>query len=431
MTAAALTLIWSSGSLAAENPTPLELLQEQETVLGELESAQGALHPDLVTPLQAMVDLLREQSEFERAAELQEQMLEVMQANAGEQSPDWIPSLKEMVAGRANSGATDGVDDLLRGLRILNAAQHDYPELIRTIELEAHWLMTEGAGTTGEQRVKSFLRAQQVLANQYALLIGEFFDKNDPMIIPWMYHATLNNYQLGEMIMFLCAFDDYSRRRLEAQIPGVYYYTVKLGNLDWIRDIGEHYSAVDDLEGQAMAKIYEADFVLRASRSEAFELYENARELLREAGVPEERIGLYFSRPQLIPTSRFYPTLEEAIGKQEADIAAWSPEQQGAAHVGTFRAWNESVPAVAMPVSDHVFWDSSSNYYQVIVELNISSAGRVSAVGVIDMEPEDEEFQRYVRRAVLSKRFRPAMVEGRGQSLRDVQMRVLIPRTEG
>ena len=431
ITVVALAMIWSPVSFAAENPTPLELVQELETVLSELESAQGPLHPDLVAPLQTMVESLREQSEFERAAEMQDRMLDVMLANVDEQSPGWIPSLREMVADQAISSATDGVDDLLRSLRILNAAKGDLPELIHMIELEAHWLMTGGAGITREQRNRSFMRAQEILANRYEYLIGELFEKNDPRIIPWRYHLAKNKHQLGELLTFEYGVDNRTRKSLEVQFPQFFYYELKLNSPSYLQDIGELFSVADDLEGQAMAKIYEADLTLPTSRSRAFELYGEAQEMLRAAEVPEERIRLYFSRPQLIPISRFHSTLEEAIAQQEADLAAWRPEQQGEIHIGTFSAWNETSPVLAAPDSDHVFWDSSSTYSELTVEFNISSAGRTSSVGFLDEEADDEEIRRRVRRVVLSKRFRPAMVEGRGQRLRDVQMRVLLPGPEG
>lgn len=429
LTAATLAL-WVSGGFAASDEDWLEQMQAQELLLTELESTRGPLDPELVAPLQTMIELMREQSEFERAAELLDRLLAVMETNAGEQSPDWIPALKEMVTSRVNSGETDGVEGLLRQMRILNAARHDYTELIRTIELEAHWLMTEGAGTVHAQRISSFIRAQEILTNRFAYLIGELFEQNDPRTVPWLYQVARNSFQLLELIDFDFRNNDHIQKELERQIPLLSEIRLRINYLIWIHEIGEHFSAVDDLEGQAMAKLYEADFVLFVNRSKAFELYAQAYEMLREADVPEERIRVYFSRPQLIPTSHFYSTLEEAIVKQDADLAAWRPEQQGVAHVGTFTAWNDTSPVLAMPVSDHAFWNPPSSYYQAILKLNISSSGSVSAVDMLEFEPEDREVRRKIRRAVQRKRFRPAMEEGRGQRLRDVHMRVLIPRGE-
>ena len=181
-----------------------------------------------------------------------------------------------------------------------------------------------------------------------------------------------------------------------------------------------------------MAKIYEADYSLRTFWYKPSGKYEEARDLLRGAGVPDERISLFFSRPQLLPVSRFYPTLEEAIAQQEAELAAWRPEQKEAAHVAIFRTWNDMAPNLMEPVSDHVFWNSPSNHYQVDLKFNINSQGSVSAVEVLDVEPADREIRSRVRKAVDKMRFRPFMEDNRRRGLRDVHMRVLVPgsRTE-
>lgn len=429
LAAAVLLLNWSRASFATENPTSLERLQEQEVLLAELETAQGSLAPDLVTPLRTMIELLREQSEFERAAKVQERLLTVMEANAADQSPDWIPLLKELVASRINLEETSGVAELLRQLRILNAAGGDFPELVRAVELEAHWLMTEGAGTTREQRIRSFLRAQEIISNRFGFLIDELFDKDDPRVPLWMYHIAKNNFKLYELIDV--GFEGNSRTLLRLLgPPSSGPFTVKVNYLDRIEDMEQFFATAGDLQAQAMARLYAADFALRSNRSAAFEMYGEAREMLLGAGVPEDRISLYFSRPQMIPASHFHLTLEEAIAGQEADLAAWRPEGKDVTHVATYTAWNDTTPVLAAPISDHVFWDSESSYYEAILRFNISESGSVSAVDILDFEPGDRGVRRSVRRAILNKQLRPAMEEGRGQRLRDVYMRVLIPRTE-
>ena len=429
LAAAVLLLNWSRASFAAENPTSLERLQEQEVLLAELETAQGSLAPDLVTPLRIMIELLREQSEFERAAEVQERLLTVMEANAADQSPDWIPSLKELVASRINLGETDGVAELLRQLRILNAASGDFPELVSTVELEAHWLMTEGAGTTREQRIRSYLRAQEIISNRFGLLIDELFENDDPRVPAWMYHAARYSYQLLELIDVGFEGDTRTLRRLTDPHP-FGPLKVSMDILARIHDMEQIFATADNPQAAAMAKLYAADFALRFDQTAAFELYGEAREMLLGAGVPEDRISLYFSRPQMIPASHFHLTLEEAIAGQEADLAAWRPEGKDVTHVATYTAWNDTTPVLAAPISDHVFWDSESSYYEAILRFNISESGSVSAVDILDFEPGDRGVRRSVRRAILNKQFRPAMEEGRGQRLRGVYMRVLIPRTE-
>ncbi len=74
--AAAFALTWSPGGFAASDEEWLERMQVQENLLEELQSARGPTDLSLVEPLQAMIVLLRERSEYGRVAELQEHQLE-------------------------------------------------------------------------------------------------------------------------------------------------------------------------------------------------------------------------------------------------------------------------------------------------------------------------------------------------------------------
>jgi len=428
VTAAALALLWNPVGFAAENPSPRAQIQQQETLLAELESAHGGLHTDVVAQLLTLIGLLRDESEFERAAEARDRLFAVMDANLEHQGADWIPALREMIASRAGAGETDGVGELLRQLRILNAAKGDWPELVHTVELEAHWLMTGGAGKIHGERIENFFRAQEILTKRFGYLVDELFEETDPRIIPWVYQMGRKRQLLFDLIQFDFRHEGLILDELIGRSPLASGVEVGIGLSNPGSWIGEQYAAAGDLEAQAMAKLYEADFMMSKSRSSAFELYEESWKMLREAGVPEERIARYFSQPQLIPADRFHPRLEAAIAEREAALAAWRPATPGAAHVETYTAWSDTSPIVAMPVSDHVFWESPTRYHRGVLRFDIGRTGRVSGLDVLEFEPENREVQRDLRKAFQAKRFRPAIAEGRGQRLRDVRMQVLIPR---
>ena len=431
---AACFALWITQGFAEEDADRLERLQAQEEILAELESAHGSLNPSLVRPLRNMIEMLRELSEFERAAELQQRLLTVMETNANRQSPDWIPMLKDMVVDQVNSGDTGGVSGLLQQLRTLTAARNDPVALVQTVELQAHWLLTGGAGTTHRERVDNFFEARDLLQHDYAYLIRELFDENDPANIHRMYRVALIHNQTANLLLSDYGIGSRAGHKLES-FDGVSRYSIAQmhNSLGWIRAIYDALSATGDLEAQGMAKIYEGDFFFRGwrfrLRTMASRKYNEGRELLREAGVPEERIALFFSRPQVVPVSRFHTTLEGAIAQQEADLAAWRPEQEGAIHATVFRAWNGSAPRLLEPVSDHVFWDQPASYSHVDVKFNINYPGSVSSpVEVISVEPADREIHNRVRRAVEGMRFRHIMDNTRRRGLRDVHMRVMVPQ---
>ena len=442
---------------AAEDTDWVGQMQAQEQALAELESLNGPFDPSLIEPLQAMIRLLEEQSEHERIAELQERQLALMRTNLGLENPQLIPLLEDMVLTRIAIGEFDGVTDNLQMIRNVSANDEDPEVLLRAIDALAHWYLTGGAGDGSRQRATNFFEARELIEDLEDAAV-ELYGEDSPELVPWLYSSAMNAYQLvgllnsgegssGPTIRELVRHDGGTRLRTsargfslnplwsrtvtpvieEGELVGELYLRGGIGKIDDMADIFE---AEGNLEAQAMAVIYRSDFQLLMNRGTAFSRYREAQELLLEAGLPAERIDLFFSRPQLVPVSRFYPTLEEAIARQEAELATWRPDQEDAIYVAPFTAWDESSPNVSEPVSDNAFWEFENNYHQVDLEFRINSRGGVSSVDIIAADPDDRRSRRLARNAARELRFRPAIVEGRGQRLRDVQMRVLLPRRD-
>ena len=446
--AAAFALMWSLGGFAASDEEWLEQMQVQENLLEELQSARGPTDLSLVEPLQAMIVLLRERSEYGRVAELQDHQLELMRINYGPESEELIPLLKEMVLNGVEAGDREGVSDLLQQLRVLSSTQEDPVALLEAIELQAYWYKTGGAGQTHKQRVVSFFDAHE-LVDELEILLDDVFDAGDTAIVPWLYRVYMNRYLLLGLLNSDREVRALAREELVWREGSDALWAVgrSTGGTNasstfgrWgggrfipeaqetVEKITEVLKSAGDLEAQAMATIYEADFHLLMNWGSAWKKYEEARDLLREARVPEERISLLFSRSQQIPYSRFHPTLEEAIAQQEADLSRWRPAGEDAAHVAEFTAWSESVPNVRFPRSDHVFWNETSSYYEAELDININSVGFVPHVDVLEFEPENNEVRYRLRRAAEDLRFRPIMEDNRRRRMHDVHIRILIPR---
>lgn len=448
-----LSLGWATIGFTAEEPGLsdddwLEQMQAQELLLTELEATRGPTDLSLVEPLQAMIVLLRERSEYERVSELQEHQLELMRINHGLESAELIPLLKDMVLNGVEAGDRDGVSDLLRQMRVLSSSQSDPIALLEAIERQAYWYKTGGAGQSHKQRVTSFYEAHE-LFDELEILLDDVFDAGDPAIVSWLYRVYMNQYLLLGLLNSDRMVRALAREELEwregsdalraiGRSTGGASASRTAGRwgggrfipeaLETVEKMTEVLEIAGDLEAQAMASVYEADFHLLMNWASAWKQYEEARELLREAGVPEERISLFFSRPQQIPYSRFHPTLEEAIAQQEADLSRWRPALKDAAHVAEFTAWSESVPNVRYPVSDLVFWNEASSYYEAELDININSVGFVQHVDVLEFKPENNDVRYRLRRAAEDLRFRPIMEGNRRRRTHDVHIRVLIPR---
>ncbi len=472
---AALLALCANVSTAAENTDFAERLRAGEAELAELESLHGPFDYALVEPLQYLIRLLQERSEHERVAELQERQLALLRMNLGLESPQLIPLLKEMVLTGIASGRLDSVGDHLQLIRNLSAHEEDPEALLRAMEMLAHWHLTGDTEAGSRERAENFFDARELIEDLQDVA-EEFYGEQDPRLVPWLYASAMNAYQLvgllnsadgssGPTIRELVRHDGATRLRTSARgfsfnplwsntvtpvieegdLVGEMYLRGGIGKLD---DMIELYEDNGNLEAQAMAEIYRSDFQLLMDRGTAFSRYREAQEMLREAGVPDARIDLFFSRPQLLPVNRFFPTLEEALAAQEAELAAWRPPPEDenlleanpegenpedanpetANYVAPYRAWHESAPNVREPVSDNAFWTLQNNYHQVDLSFRISSRGRVSAVNIVSAEPDDTRSRRLARVNARELRFRPAIIDGRGQRLRDVQMRFLLPR---
>lgn len=448
---------WVTSAGAAEETGWAERMQAQEAALAALESLNGPFDPSLLEPLQAMVRLLEEQSEHERIAELQERQLGLMRTSLGLESPELIPLLREMARTRIAMGESDEVTDQLQLIRHLTASDDDPESLLQAIDALAYWYLSGGGGDSDRQRVQGFFEARDLI-DELEDAAEEIYGEDDPAMIPWLYLAAMNQYQLvgmlnseeglsGRTIRELVRHDGATRLRNSArgftynpiwsstvtpvieqgELVGELYLREGIGK---IADMADIFEQTGNPEGQAMAMVHRADFQLLLNRGTAFSRYREAQELLREAGIPEQRIELFFSRPQLLPASRFSPTLEEAIAQQEAELASWRPDQEDALYVAPYIAWDESAPNVRKPVSENAFWEFEHDYHQVDLEFRITSRGGVSSVDILSAEPDDRRSRRIARRTARDLHFRPPLENGRGQRLRDVQMRFLLPRRD-
>ena len=453
-TLAVLAVFWPSAGWAAEDTGWVEQMQAQEETLAELEFLHGSFDSSLIEPLRAMVRLLETRGEHERVAELQRRQLAVMRASLGLESLELLPLLREMALTGILAGDLAAVTGHLQLIRNLSVNERDPEALLRSIETLAHWHLTGGAGDRSRQRASSFLKARELIG-EIEDAARELYGEDDPALVPWLYSSAMNSYQLvgllnsgegssGATIRELVRHD--GAIKLSTSARGFSYNPFRAGSVTPVIEagdlVGELYlregigrigdmigifEAQGNLEGQAMAMIYRSDFQLLLNRSSAFSQYREAQEMLREAGVAEERIERFFGRPQLLPVSRFHATLEQAIAQRDAELASWRPDGAGAVHVAPFRAWDESSPNVREPVSDNAFWELSPDYHAVDLEFNINSRGGVSSVSIVAADPDDRRSRRLARGAARELRFRPALEDGRGQRLRDVRMRFLLP----
>ena len=301
------------------------------------------------------------------------------------------------------------------------------------------------------QRIQNYLKASE-LVDALEFSAADLYGEDDLNMIPWLYLAAMDSYRLAGIL----ASDDnrvsyHAVRQMANQSGGKKLNAFSLGgNVSWadpgtassLRQLhksflvkamskyskmAEIFESAGNMEAQAMARIYRADIQLLWNWGTPFANYREAQELLRQAGIEEDRIELFFDRPQLIPVNRFYATLEEAIENQEAELAARLPSNDPARQAPYF-AWDVSVPAVRSPLPIESLAAARESYEYVDLRFRITAEGDVRAVNVLAAEDSGaEQNARIAREAAYKLDFRPALVDGRGQPQSGLHMRFHLP----
>ncbi len=301
------------------------------------------------------------------------------------------------------------------------------------------------------QSIQDYLKSSELI-DEFKYAAAELYGENDPKIVPWLYLTAMDRYRLAGIL----ASDDervsyHELRKLANEgggkkliAPNVgidsYWtqpgsaYSVRVLRKTYMRDATRKFTEMAEIfenagnpEAQAMARIYQADFQLLQDWGAPFANYRQAQELLRLAGIPEERIETFFGRAQLIPANRFHLTLDEAIENQEAELAARTQADNPARQAPYF-AWDASVLTVRAPLPIESLNAARETYEPFDLRFRLSARGDVRAVNVVAAtDSSEEQNENLVREAAYDLHFRPALENGRGQPQSGLHMRFHLP----
>jgi hypothetical protein len=432
----------------------LELFQNR---LVDLESRVGPYDLSLMEPLAGMIAVLWEQQDYETVAELQSRQLQVMRTALGLQHPDVLPIIRSIVTTQIALGNWDAVSDQLEHIRNLHPLENGQPslELLHAIDDQIHWLLMRTVLDGRGRRARTFMQSRDLMA-ELDDFVEDFYGDNNPAIAPWLYKSAINKYHLVQM---LNASDGVSGDTIDRVVredggfrlekgssarfssrdsffgPGRYIPVIDRGDLlgvdylrearnlmDDLRDLAEDQN---DLEAQAMANIYYADFQILMEQGRAIRQYRKAQELLTEKGISKARIDAFFSRPMPIPLPKIFTNFADLETFQTQTLLGFDDSEESITHVGSFTAWNKSVRSTALPVSNNPQLNLNLPLQRADISFNLSSRGKPSSHEIIEVEPAERSIGRAAWRAVKEMKFRPVAIDGKAKRIRDVQIRYL------
>ena len=453
------SLLLLSGGAQSQQPITLsnELLQElqkYELQIEELESQFGPLSETILEPLSSISALLEAQGNFEALVEIQGRQFALMRINLGLEHPDLVRMVRAMIATDKRLGDWQAIADHLDLLRTLQAAIHGFhsDELFKAVEDQAQWYLARVAIDGSTRPGRNFMRARD-LYKELEDLAEDRFGENNPELYPW-YYKRANN--LAQLVALLNAetglagntFDELVRAdgliKIEQYSPynnidliwgpsrrisltradlllGEAYLRDGLRRIGKMRDIAEE---TDDMEAEAMANLYYADFRILLNRG-ASRNYRRMHEQLLEVGIESQRIETLFNRPTVIPLPIFFDRFADLEAYQAANIAKRDYISEDLLYVGEFTAWDEDAKSIIKPLSTDPLLRVELPYYQADLSFRISTRGKPSSIDidVLSMNPDERLVERRATRALRDIRFRPSIVEGKPKRIRDLQLR--------
>ena len=435
-----------------------EELERYRLQIESLESQFGPYHQSLLEPLERISAIRHEQGDYEGVADVQSRQLQLMRTTLGFEHLGLIPQLRSMIANQMLLANWEEISDQLEHIRHIQASSNnDDPEaLLEAIDDQAFWYLSRAYLDEKEYRVRDFFKARGLYEEMEDLAVATY-GEDSPEIIPLLYKQAYNNFQL---VQFLNASDgigskSVDRLALEDGMSKLQDYGANVLDVDALFGIGANIPVVRknshnddsrigkpylqdgyyliarieninkasaDVEAEAMAKIYRADFQYLQNKGIGIRNYRDAIKLLVQAGVDEEKINTFFSRPAMIPVNKFFHRLDDALAYQQENSNQIEQFVDGQIHLGVFTAWSEALDSTPKPVSLAPRWQLDIAHSQAELSFSVNSRGNVSSVRVIESTPDERDVQRRARRALRDIQFRPAVINGRGKRVKDVHI---------
>ena len=447
-------------------------MSQYEAQLAEVESRTGPYDEDLLQPLSALAELAWDGDDLETARNLLGRQLQVTRAARGLQHPTVRPVLRQIAAVAQAQGDWQAVSDQLGHLRQITAGIDGAPSaaLLAAVNEQMHWELARVALDEDARRGRNFLAAYD-LADEMRDMAEDLYEEesseNLTAALPWLYQSALGSYRLVEMLNAEGGIGSDTIERMlrrggagriklyenrnaggsigfgdfgSSRIPVVESRDELIGEA-YLRDgyniLRRSARAAEghgDAETQAMTLIHLGDYQLLSKRGSAFKSYRDAMDLLQQSGVSEADIAEYFSYPVPIPRPGYRSSFRESFEELRAlrtpaaemmTLAQGTDSNENTApgpYLGTFTAWEMDLPATPMPMLLQPRLADSLQFNRVELRLNVNSRGGVSNVRVLGSNPDEPRIASRARRGARELRFRPAIVDGRGQRLREARL---------
>jgi hypothetical protein len=393
----------------------IEQLNEQ---LADLESEYGPFDFRLLEPLRGLTDIQLDIGDYEQAGSTLERRLQLVRTVEGPASLQQLPIVQQLIANDIRLSDWGSVTDRFEFIRSLYGQDADTdPETTMRVKNDlALWNFANVYLQEPVRRLRIFRQAREAI-RENTRAAEDLYGENSMELVTWLYQNAVMQHQHARDEILLA-----EGRNAES------YQREALNLVKRIRDIA---AESGDLEAEAMAMTYEADFQMLLELGTAARLYSQAMDKFIEAGLDSNRVDGFFQRPAILPVAKFYPRLEDAVRSQDEAGFAFLPTPEGeppAMHLGTFVAWSESLPYSERPElpAAAAELESELEYFEIAMDFTLNSRGTTRNPDITDSNTDRARVRRDARQALRAMQFRPYFEEGRWRPSGDLSIRYLI-----
>ena len=440
-----LTLLIAQFTLAADAQVTDTLLEEsaitvstrQESQISlydgrieALETEFGPYHHTLLEPLQGLTALLIDSGDFVKTSRILNRRLQLLHILEGPTSLNQLPVLAELISHDVRLQRWQSVTDRFEYILSLHvqSPEVDTTALLNAMNDVSAWRSTYMFIDRPANRLEHLDTVREIRWKMITLSETQLTNDNKARI-SWLYSYALEQHR--QFVFNWSQTSDSLLPKRSSYRPEFHGPVAFLrGALDIMKHILEITEAMDDLEAEAMAMIYVADFQMLLGAGTATSTYQSAEEKFKEAGIDQQRIEAFFARPEALPVSQFHLSLDAAHKWQNASGYILELGGESAAsthHLGDFIAWNRRAPSARLPALPEAASAASTELIAVQVQFSIYANGTSRDAKADRASPSAMRFKSVAQNAIKAMRFRPKSAQRGGQRIGDVTMNYMSP----
>ena len=406
----------------------IDLINDQ---LASLETEYGPYDLRLLESLQDLTAVQIELGNYQQAGSILERRLQLIRTVDGPASMQQLPIVKELITNDIRQSDWGSVTDRFEFVQWLFSQDVDAdPEtLLQAKNDVALWHFANVYLMEPTRRIRAVRNARETIRENFRAA-EDLYGEDSQELIPWLYQHAVLQYQIVTVLMADDELGVYARDEI-LNTEGRSSESYLREGLNLVKRLREIAEGTGDLETEAMAMTYEADYQMLLQLGTAARLYRQAMDTFREAGLTDEQVEGFFQRPVILPVAKFHSRMEDAIRSQDDAGFQNLPAQAGeppAMYLGTIIAWSESLPFAQRPdLPDAAAeLEAALDYFEIEMDFTLNSRGTTRNPDITESTTDRARVRRDARQALRDMQFRPFFEDGRWRRSEKLSIRYRI-----